>query len=613
LKTILHEISLDPQAAVLWRDKLAAKLQRSAPIENNPTDQVHDKLSEEAPEEERSPQTNEETVEMSWEEDAADYAGAQPLDEQWEDDEPKRKRICRAQVSLTADVQHLESLELSSKFPKTTGPWYLPSDFQANILRHMAWQRQVTKHRVGLVVMATAMGKTVLSILDIEAEIRDLNKRYPNYGVKRVVNSHWLAGNKVVRPIREPGWLSFSCMCSRHEEVRLATGGLVDPCGDDKVDRTQRIGRTIKLIPFRMLFIVHTKSIRDAAYTKFKRHFSATYNLAPSDFVRVERLTSNREIKAARFVFCLYQSFERLPDKEFTHVVIDEVHHLIAETWRRVYQEFENSQTCQYVLGMTATLRHRDDPKGERLKRMFKNQVYICFPWMVAKDLGYFPDVEYLEAIPTLENGKDIKTYAQLLQEYKDSKNLDRFLAQLDYSSRQAPKWRLIAEKVGRTLIKYQEMREMCNLSKRKRILVFASDTDEATSLGRYLNHKGVLSGVVHYKVKDAAQANIFTNFREGKINVLINVNVVSEGYDLPKLDMVVLARSTASEIVYVQQMGRALRKDPDDPNASVCVLDLAINLRRRWQLLRTNVPDSVLAEQILGFWEVSNFVGMSC
>jgi len=447
----------------------------------------------------------------------------------------------------------------------------------------------------------------VLSILDIESEIRDLNKRYQNFGVKMVVNSHWLAGNKVVRPTQEPAWMSYSCKCSRHEEVRLATNGLVNPSGGDQVDRSW----AVKLIPFRMIFIVHTKSIRDTSYVKFKRHFSATYNLAPSNFTRVDRLTSDTEIKAARFVFCLYQSFDRLPDYEFTHVIIDEVHHLLAETWKRVHETFANSHTCQYMLGMTATLRHRSDPRGELLKRMFKNQVYICFPWMVAKDLGYFPDVEYLEAISTLENGKDIKTYSQILQEYRDSKNLHRFLAQLALSSRQALRVRLTAKKVGRTLIKYQKMREMCNLTRRKRILIFASDTDEATAMGRYLNKKGVPSGVVHYKVKDAVQATIFKKFSEGKIEVLINVNVVSEGYDLPKLDMVVLARSTASETVYVQQMGRALRKDPDNPNVTVCVLDLALNLRRRWQLLRKDVPDSVLSDQILGFWEVSNFVGM--
>lgn len=52
---------------------------------------------------------------------------------------------------------------------------------------------------------------------------------------------------------------------------------------------------------------------------------------------------------------------------------------------------------------MTATLIHRDDPLGIQLARLFRNTIYLDFPWTTAKRLGAFPRVEYLEALPTLQ------------------------------------------------------------------------------------------------------------------------------------------------------------------------------------------------------------------
>jgi superfamily II DNA or RNA helicase len=55
-------------------------------------------------------------------------------------------------------------------------------------------------------------------------------------------------------------------------------------------------------------------------------------------------------------------------------------------------------------------------------------------------------------------------------------------------------------------------------------------------------------------------------------------------------VDLVVLARVTDSEIVFAQQMGRGLRKDTSDPLKEVTLLDLALNLRRRWKRLLVEV-----------------------
>jgi hypothetical protein len=97
------------------------------------------------------------------------------------------------------------------------------------------------------------------------------------------------------------------------------------------------------------------------------------------------------------------------PDRNFnqvvrgvTHVVIDECHHLLAETYRSIFDTLRCSERVRYCVGMTATLRHRTDPQGVRLQNLFENIKYIDLPEMAAKQLGFFPAVEYLESLPTL-------------------------------------------------------------------------------------------------------------------------------------------------------------------------------------------------------------------
>ena len=83
---------------------------------------------------------------------------------------------------------------------------------------------------------------------------------------------------------------------------------------------------------------------------------------------------------------------------------------------------------------------------------------------------------------------------------------------------------------------------------------------------------------------------------------------MLNEGFDVPRVDCVVLARLTDSENVFVQQLGRGLRVDPLQPHKSVAVLDLALNLRRRWHRLADALPDAEIGELVHAFWPVSEF-----
>ena len=98
-------------------------------------------------------------------------------------------------------------------------------------------------------------------------------------------------------------------------------------------------------------------------------------------------------------------------------------------------------------------------------------------------------------------------------------------------------------------------------------------------------------------------------DFETGKLNVLVNVLMVSEGYDVKDVDCLVLARQTESEIVFLQQLGRALRRST---NKTVIVIDLALNLRKRWKRLYNDEfqNEEELKRMITEFWPIENFIG---
>jgi len=92
--------------------------------------------------------------------------------------------------------------------------------------------------------------------------------------------------------------------------------------------------------------------------------------------------------------------------------------------------------------------------------------------------------------------------------------------------------------------------------SDRKHIIVFATNIAHAESLSSVLGYKCVHSQLDKHEIRKRID-----DFKEGRERILVNVNVLSIGFDAPLIDCIVLARPTLSPAVYVQQIGRSLRR----------------------------------------------------
>ncbi len=117
-------------------------------------------------------------------------------------------------------------------------------------------------------------------------------------------------------------------------------------------------------------------------------------------------------------------------------------------------------------------------------------------------------------------------------------------------------------------------------ISKRKRhILIFNKFVEESEQLSEDLNNMGISAECISAKTKPKDRATILKKFKEGKIKVVVNVGVLTTGYDFPALDCVILARPTQSVSLYYQMIGRCIRPHANKDYAEV--IDLCGNVKR--------------------------------
>lgn len=114
--------------------------------------------------------------------------------------------------------------------------------------------------------------------------------------------------------------------------------------------------------------------------------------------------------------------------------------------------------------------------------------------------------------------------------------------------------------------------------SDRKHWLVFAAGVDHANNIAAELNHNGIPTVVVTGDMGTERDENI-RKFKFGAVRALVNVGVLTTGFDFPGIDLIVMLRPTTSTVLWVQALGRGVRIHPDKKNC--LVLDFAGNTKR--------------------------------
>lgn len=236
----------------------------------------------------------------------------------------------------------------------------------------------------------------------------------------------------------------------------------------------------------------------------------------------------------------MVRNYASISPTEYDYIVIDEAHHAVAPMLKRVIQYF----TPEFMIGLTATDQRPDKKKLESVFGSYKT------------GLSLVQAME--EGIVAQANVYRIETNIDLSHVRFNGK--DYVNADLEKSIRVTSRNELIVN----VLKEY-----FCdgNLTKRQGI-IFCVNTKHTVEMEKLLNAAGITAKSYTGQTKNADK--IMADFKDKKIRFLCACNMISEGWDYPELGILVMARPTLSKVLYLQQIGRGLRKTNTKKNVFV-------------------------------------------
>jgi ATP-dependent helicase IRC3 len=239
----------------------------------------------------------------------------------------------------------------------------------------------------------------------------------------------------------------------------------------------------------------------------------------------------------------------RLNPDDFSIVVVDEAHHAVAPTYRRIFDHFGlfDPGTPRLLIGFTATPR-RGDNQG--LGEVFEE---VCY----ARDLREMIAANYLAPIA----GWRVDTGVSL-----DGVKVSHG----DFVEDQLAR---VVNTPDRNRLLVQAYRD---LARGRRAIVFCVDVAHARAAEEAFAEAGIRAAAIWGALPKEERRARLTRFSEGEIDVVTNCVVLTEGFDEPRVDCVIMARPTRSRLLYAQMVGRGTRLHPD--KSDLLVVDLADN-----------------------------------
>lgn len=300
----------------------------------------------------------------------------------------------------------------------------------------------------------------------------------------------------------------------------------------------------LNFAPRRLLYVVHEGSILRKSLETFQEVFGSlkTCGMYSGEGKELE----------ADFIFTtnvsMCRSLELFDKKEFDYIIIDECHHAVADTYRQIIEYFEP----EFLLGLTATENRMDNkdvvelfgnniPYELRLRDAIINDLIVPFHYYGIRD-------------ELINYGLSDSEERRLIAQLSDEDNCEFIYQQIENH-------RLEGEKL--------------------KALAFCRNIQHARMMAENLSnhyHTAFLSG----KNKTGERIRAYNDLQSDSkdLEILFAVDILNEGVDIPGVNMVLFLRPTESSTIFIQQLGRGLRKFPN--KSYVTILDFIGNSYKR-------------------------------
>ncbi len=322
------------------------------------------------------------------------------------------------------------------------------------------------------------------------------------------------------------------------------------PTGAGKtIIATLIIERLLPLIDAgKVLFIAHRRELLDQTAEKLKQHL-------PGLAISIDQ-GDRRADPAAQVIIASIQSLSKRKHayrpEQFSLIVCDECHRALAPSWVEVIEHFNDERDGDaLLLGMTATPRRTD---GRSALDLFDLVAYaIGKPEL--QDLGYLVPIQYWGVKASLS---------------------------LDQVKRSAGDFQVgaLSAVMDTPHVRALTLRAWEDKAKGRKTLVFCASVRHAHRLAADFASRGHSAEVLDGRTRNREE--ILDRYRRGDVDLLLNYGVLTEGFDDPSIQCVLLARPTTSPLVYNQCLGRGLRPAPNKTHCTV--IDIVDRSRHQLQ-----------------------------
>lgn len=281
----------------------------------------------------------------------------------------------------------------------------------------------------------------------------------------------------------------------------------------------------------RLLFVAHRQEILQQSMDTFRQvlrdpSFGELWvgGHRPRDFNHV--FASIQSISAS--------GLAAIDDGYFDVVIVDEFHHAAAESYRSLLERVEPSE----LLGLTATPERMD---GQSILHWFDDRIAV--------ELRLWDAIEQQRLIPFIyygvDDGSDLRSVPRRGREYDPEALGQAFIDDGRWATR-------VLQEVERLVPDLESMKA----------LGFCASVSHAEFTAKAFTDAGMPSAVLSGAVRADERRQVLNDLRTGRIRAIFSVDVLSEGVDLPEVNTIFLMRPTQSATVFLQQLGRGLRRD---------------------------------------------------
>ncbi|WP_181849635.1 DUF3427 domain-containing protein [Streptomyces parvulus] len=290
----------------------------------------------------------------------------------------------------------------------------------------------------------------------------------------------------------------------------------------------------------RLLFVAHRKEIL--------RQSLRTYREVLDDASFGELLHAGADPREWKHVFASVQSLnvqrlEQLASDHFDVIVIDEFHHATASTYRRVIDHF----TPKELLGLTATPERMD---GRNVQDEF-------FEGRIAAEMRLWEALENDLLCPFhyfgIPDGTDLTNLTWHKGSYADSELGNVFTGN-----------------TARARIVLKQIQDKVSDPGSMRALGFCVTKAHAHFMAAFFREANLQAVALDSDSPADVRAQALSDLRDGKLQVIFSVDLFNEGLDIPDVDTLLLLRPTSSATVFLQQLGRGLRRTETKPVLTV-------------------------------------------